>query len=87
VASEAFRGPNQVFSGGGGLRSATSAGGGPAGHLAGAAVTQVGGFRAATGVGEGQAQRRALALFDFLSTIVTNENRLSGQGNPPGRIE
>jgi hypothetical protein len=50
-----------------------------AGHLAGTVVAEVRLLGAATRVGIGQPQRRALSFTDFLAAIVANENGLTSQ--------
>jgi hypothetical protein len=63
-----------------GFGSAASAGDGSTGHLTGAVVAEISLLGAAAGVRKRQSQRRALSFTDFLTTVVANENGLTGQG-------
>jgi hypothetical protein len=62
---------------GGGLRPASAACGGVAGHAGGAGVAEIGLLRAATGIRIGQAHSRAPTVLDFRVAFVANENCLS----------
>jgi hypothetical protein len=63
-----------------GFGSAASAGDGSTGHLTGAVVAEISLLGAAAGVRKRQSQRRALSFTDFFTTVVANENGLTGQG-------
>ena len=77
IDSESRRGPpSRVLSGGSRLRSAASACRCPPRHLARAVVAEIGGLGPTTRVRVRDTHGRTFTFVDFLSTIVTNENRL-----------
>jgi len=69
---------------GGRLRAASAPRCGPAGHLAGAVIAEIGRLGAAARVRVRDTQSGALAFADFSAAIVANENGLSSHDIPPG---
>ena len=66
-----------------GLGLATAASGRAPGHARRARIAEIGFFCAAPSIGKGQAHRRALSFIHFPAALVTDENGLSCQFDPP----